>query len=308
MAVPHDLVTSMPRRRGGALRSLARRLREYALLMRLDRPIGTFLLLWPVLWALWIAGNGRPDERILVVFLLGVAVMRAAGCVINDFADRDIDPHVKRTRERPVAARRVSPVEALVLFGVLIAAAFIIVLQLDRFTVQLAFLGAALTMSYPFVKRFFPLPQVYLGLSFGGFGVLMAFAAQAGNLPRVAWVLYLCAVLWAVVYDTIYALIDREDDLRIGVRSSAILFADMDRAMTAAMQAMMVFGLWIAGRSLGLGSWYHAGLIGAAVLFAWQQWLIRDRDGERSLRAFQNNNYVGAVVFAGIALDYLFRA
>jgi 4-hydroxybenzoate polyprenyltransferase len=181
------------------------------------------------------------------------------------------------------------------------------VLQLDPFTVQLAFLGAALTMSYPFVKRFFPLPQVYLGLSFGGFGVLMAFAAQAGNLPRVAWVLYLCAVLWAVVYDTIYALVDREDDLRIGVRSSAILFADMDRAMIAAMQAMMVFGLWIAGRSLGLSGWYHAGLVGAGVLFAWQQWLIRDRDGERCLRAFQNNNYVGAVVFAGIALDYLFR-
>jgi 4-hydroxybenzoate polyprenyltransferase len=210
---------------------LSRRLSEYGLLMRLDRPVGTWLLLWPALWALWIAGAGRPKPRVLIVFVLGVIVMRAAGCVINDLADRDIDPHVRRTRDRPLAARRVSPPEALVLFTLLAAAALYLVTRLDLFTVKLACIGALLTVSYPFLKRFFPVPQLYLGLSFGGWSVPMAFAAQTGALPRVAWLLYIAAVIWTSAYDTIYAMVDREDDLAIGVKSSAILFADLDRVL-----------------------------------------------------------------------------
>lgn len=285
---------------------LSRRFEEYAELARFNRPIGTWLLLWPALWALWIAGAGVPDPKVLVVFVLGVVVMRAAGCVINDFADRNIDPHVRRTRDRPIAARRVSPVEALVLFGVLLAIALYLVTFLDLLTIKLAFIGGALTVSYPFVKRVFPMPQLYLGISFGGWSVPMAFAAQRHELPRVAWVLYIAAVIWAAVYDTIYAMIDREDDLKIGVKSSAILFADMDRLLIFSMQAMMIFALYLAGRSLHFGSWYHAGLILASVLFLYQQWLIRNREPAGCLRAFVNNQYVGMVLFIGILLQYIY--
>jgi 4-hydroxybenzoate polyprenyltransferase len=305
-AVSPDLVSA--RRPAGAPLSyrLIRRATEYARLARLDRPIGTWLLLWPALWALWIAGSGRPTPRVLIVFVLGVFVMRAAGCVINDFADRDIDPHVRRTRDRPLAARHVSPVEALVLFGVLILIALLLVTRLNTLTIELAFIGAALTVSYPFFKRFFPLPQLYLGLSFGGFSVPMAFAAQLGALPRVAWVLYIAAVIWAVIYDTIYAMIDREDDIKLGVKSSAILFADMDKFLIGAMQGMMVYALYLVGRSMHFGVWYQGGVGAAALLFLWQQWLIRKRDPGGCLRAFLNNQYVGVVVFIGILLQYVY--
>ena len=285
---------------------LTRRLTEYARLTRLDRPIGTWLLLWPALWALWIAGDGRPNARVLLVFVVGVFVMRAAGCVINDFADRDIDPHVRRTRDRPLAARRMSPAEALVLFALLIAIALYLVTRLDPFTVKLAFVGALLTVSYPFVKRVFPMPQLYLGISFGGWSVLMAFAAQSGTLPRVAFVLYIAAVIWAAIYDTIYAMIDREDDLKIGVKSSAILFADMDRFLIGVMQVMMLYALVLVGRNMHYGSWYRGAVLAAAVLFVWQQWLIRTRDPGGCLRAFVNNQYVGLVVFVGILLEYVY--
>jgi len=285
---------------------LARRLEEYARLARFDRPIGTWLLLWPALWALWIAGAGRPHQKVLIVFALGVIVMRAAGCVINDFADRDIDPHVKRTRERPLAARRVTPIEALVLFVILSAAALWLVTRLNVFTVKLAVVGAALTVSYPLVKRFFPLPQLYLGISFGGWSVPMAFAAQRDALPRIAWVLYIAAVIWAVVYDTIYAMVDREDDLTIGVKSSAILFADMDRFLIAVLQAMMIFALFLAGKDMNFGRWYYAGLVTAGLLFLYQQWLIRAREPGACLRAFLNNNYVGMAIFIGILLQYVY--
>jgi 4-hydroxybenzoate polyprenyltransferase len=238
---------------------LSRRIDEYWQLARFNRPIGTWLLLWPALWALWIAGDGQPNQKVLIVFVLGVIVMRAAGCVINDFADRNIDPHVRRTRDRPLAARRVSPVEALVLFGVLIAIALYLVTFLDLLTIKLAVIGAALTVSYPFVKRVFPMPQLYLGISFGGWSVPMAFAAQTGKLPRVGWVLYIAAVIWAAVYDTIYAMIDREDDLKIGVKSSAILFADMDKMLVFVMQAMMMFALVLAGQSMHFGEWFTRG-------------------------------------------------
>ncbi|HEV3180605.1 MAG TPA: 4-hydroxybenzoate octaprenyltransferase [Steroidobacteraceae bacterium] len=285
---------------------LSRRVNEYARLARLDRPVGTWLLLWPALWALWIAGAGRPTPRVLIVFVLGVVVMRAAGCVINDFIDRDIDPHVRRTRDRPLAARRVSPGEALALFALLIGLALYLVTRLDLLTIKLAGIGALLTVSYPFFKRFFPLPQLYLGISFGGWSVPMAFAAQTGSLPRVAWVLYIAAVIWAALYDTIYAMVDREDDLQIGVKSSAILFADLDRLLIGVMQLMMLYALVLVGRNMHFGRWYQGGIIAAAVLFAWQQWLIRRREPAACLRAFLNNRYVGLAVFVGILLQYVY--
>jgi 4-hydroxybenzoate polyprenyltransferase len=285
---------------------LARRVTEYARLMRLDRPVGTWLLLWPALWALWIAGAGRPRPQVLLVFVLGVVVMRAAGCVINDFTDRDIDPHVQRTRDRPLAARRVSPSEALLLFALLLAVALYLVTRLDLLTVKLACIGALLTVSYPLFKRFFPMPQLYLGISFGGWSVPMAFAAQSGALPRVAWVLYIAAVVWASTYDTIYAMVDRDDDLKIGVKSSAILFADMDRLLIGVMQVMMLCALVLVGRNLQFGRPYQAGLAAAGALFLWQQWLIRKREPAACLRAFLNNQYVGLAVFVGIMLQYVY--
>jgi 4-hydroxybenzoate polyprenyltransferase len=284
---------------------LGRRVQEWGRLMRLDRPIGIWLLMWPELWALWIAGNGRPKPRILIIFLLGTVVMRSAGCVINDFADRNVDPYVRRTRDRPLAARRLGPVEALVLFAVLAAVALWLALQLDAFTLQLACIGAVLTISYPFLKRFFPLPQFYLGLAFG-WAVPMAYAAQAGTLPRVAWVLFVTAVLWACVYDTLYAMVDREDDVKIGVKSSAILFADMDRLIVGIMQAMMLFALILVGRAMKFGNWYLAGIAAAAVFFLYQQWLIRERDPAKCFRAFINNQYVGLAIFIGILLEYVY--
>jgi 4-hydroxybenzoate polyprenyltransferase len=285
---------------------LSVRVNEYARLARLDRPVGTWLLLWPALWALWIAGAGRPTPRVLIVFVLGVVVMRAAGCVINDFADRNIDPHVRRTRDRPLAARRVAPTEALVIFAALLALALLLVTRLNLLTVKLACIGAALTVSYPFFKRFFPMPQLWLGISFGGWSVPMAFAAQTGVLPRVAWVLYIAAVLWAAVYDTIYAMIDREDDLKIGVRSSAILFSDMDKLLIGVMQAMMLYALVLVGRDMHFGRWYQGGVVAAGVLFVWQQWLIRKREPAGCLRAFLNNQYVGLAVFIGVLLQYVY--
>jgi len=285
---------------------LGRRLTEYARLMRLDRPVGTWLLLWPALWALWIAGAGRPEPRVLIIFVLGVFVMRAAGCVINDYADRDIDPHIRRTRDRPLAARRVSPLEALVLFAVLNLIALYLVTRLNPLTIKLAVIGALLTITYPFFKRFFPLPQLYLGISFGGWSVLMAFAAEAAVLVRVAWVLFIAAALWAAIYDTIYAMVDREDDLKIGVKSSAILFADMDKFLIGTMQLMMLWALVLVGRNMHFGNWYYAGVAAAALFFLWQQWLIRRREPGGCLRAFLNNQYVGLVIFVGILLQYIY--
>ena len=306
-AVAPELDLSEPKRREAPfLYRMQRRIEEYALLARLDRPIGTWLLLWPALWGLWIAGAGRPHPRVLIVFVAGVFVMRAAGCVINDYADRNIDPHVRRTRDRPLAARRVAPREALYLFAVLITVALYLVTRLDLLTIKLAFIGAAMTVSYPFVKRIFPMPQLYLGISFGGWSVPMAFAAESGSVPRVAWVLYIAAVMWAAIYDTMYAMVDREDDLKVGVKSSAILFADMDKLLIGVMQAMMLFALVLAGRSMKFGQWYDAGVIAAGLLFLYQQWLIRKREPAGCLKAFFNNQYVGAVIFVGIMLQYLY--
>ncbi len=282
------------------------RLREYARLMRLDRPIGIWLLLWPVLWAIWISANGRPDEKVFVIFLIGTFVMRSAGCVMNDFADREFDPHVRRTADRPLAKQSVSPAEALALFGVLGIVALGLLIPLNRPTQVLALIGGVLAVTYPFLKRFFALPQAYLGLAFS-WSVPMAFAAQTGELPTMAWVLFVAGVLWTTAYDTMYAMVDREDDLVIGIRSSAILFGKADRGIILALQAGALAALALVGRMAGLGRWYWGGLAVAVALAAYQQLLIRDRDPAACFRAFLNNNLFGLAVFGGILLDYLFR-
>jgi len=284
---------------------LGRRIEEYIRLSRLNRPIGIWLLMWPMLWALWIAGNGHPNPRVLIIFILGTVAMRSAGCIINDFTDRNVDPHVRRTRDRPLAARRASPFEALALFAVFIAAALWLVTRLDAATVRMAFIGAALAVSYPLFKRFFPLPQFYLGLAFG-WAVPMAFTAQLGHVPRLGWMLFLTTVLWAGIYDTLYAMVDRDDDLKIGVKSSAILFADMDKLLIGVMQAMMLFALMLIGRQLKFGDWYFGSLAAVAVFFLYQQWLIRNREPTACLRAFLNNHYVGMAVFIGILLEFVY--
>jgi 4-hydroxybenzoate polyprenyltransferase len=288
------------------LRRWQRQAGEYAKLMRLDRPIGIWLLLWPTLWALWTASLGHPRPRLLAIFAAGSVLMRSAGCVINDLLDRDIDPHVRRTRDRPLAARRVTPLQALVLFAVLIALALLLVLQLNAATLRLSIIGAALTLSYPLLKRFFPLPQLYLGLSFG-WAVPMAFAAELGAVPRVGWVMMLAAVVWAGVYDTFYAMADRADDLRVGVKSSAITFGDLDLLMIGAMQVMVLLALLFTGRLLDLGSAYFTALAVGAGCFIRQQWLARHRDAAGCMRAFHDNHYFGVVVLAGIIIDFASR-
>ena len=288
------------------LPQLAATLCDYGRLMRVDRPIGTFLLLWPALWALWLASDGHPQPRVFIVFALGVFLMRSAGCVINDFADRKIDPHVRRTRERPLAQGRVEPKEAIMLFVALSLIALGLVMTLDRLTQQLALIGAVLTVTYPFFKRFFPIPQMYLGIAFS-WSVPMAYAAEAGTISRIGWLLFMASLLWTTAYDTMYAMVDREDDMKIGVRSSAILFGDADRAVIGIMQLMTLLALWLVGHDLVLGVWYHGGLASAACFSLYEQWLLRERNPDRCLRAFLNNNYVGMAVFIGIALDYLFR-
>ena len=280
-------------------------LHDYARLMRLDRPIGIWLLLWPTLWALWISSRGKPDPRIFIIFVAGTVLMRSAGCAINDYADRSFDPHVKRTLDRPVAAGRISTLEALVLFAALSIAALMLALQLNKSTLLLAVVGGFLAISYPFVKRFLSVPQMYLGLTFG-WGIPMAFQAQFEQVPRVAYLLLLANVLWVTVYDTMYAMVDRDDDIKIGVRSTAIVFGDSDRHIIAVLQVMTLACLYLVGRMIHMGSWYDAGLCAGAVFFAYQLWLIRARDRDGCFRAFLNNNYFGMAVFIGMALEYQF--
>lgn len=283
---------------------IAERLMDYARLMRLHRPIGILLLLWPTLWALWIAGQGRPDLRVLAVFVLGVVLMRSAGCVINDYADRDFDPHVERTRARPIAAGRVNPREALVLFATLCLIAFALVLTLNRLTILLSFAGAFLAATYPFVKRFTHLPQFYLGAAFG-WGIPMAFAAQTSGIPPVGWTLFAANVCWAVAYDTAYAMVDRDDDHKVGVKSTAILFGRHDRAMVFLFHVVTLSLLAYSGALAGLGLRYYAGLAAAFGFVLYQQHLMRDRTRDGCFRAFLNNNWFGAAVFAGLLLHYL---
>ncbi|HWP01688.1 MAG TPA: 4-hydroxybenzoate octaprenyltransferase [Methylococcus sp.] len=285
------------------LAKIRERGRQYWYLMRFDKPVGIFLLLWPALWALWIAGQGHPDFDVLLVIVLGVILMRAAGCVINDYADRGFDPHVERTRSRPLAAGQVSPREALVLFVVLCLLALLLVSTQNRLTIALSVPGAFLAASYPFMKRVTYLPQAYLGLAFG-WAVPMAFAAQTNSIPGVAWELYAATALWALIYDTMYAMVDRDDDLRIGVKSTAILFGELDRVILATLQVCLLLFLFAIGQRLGLGLYYHLGLGGAAWLAIYQQALIQGREKEGCFRAFRNNHWFGATIFVGLFLDY----
>jgi 4-hydroxybenzoate polyprenyltransferase len=275
--------------------------------MRLHRPIGIWLLLWPTLWALWIASAGRPDEKVFLILVLGTIVVRSAGCVINDFADRKIDPQVTRTADRPLATGEVAPAEALLLFAALMLIGLGLVLTLNPLTVTFAIAGAAITVIYPFTKRFLTTPQFVLGVAFS-WGVPMAFAATVNEVPRVGWLLFLATVIWVVVYDTQYAITDRPDDVKVGVRSTAILFGDLDRAFIAGLQALLLASLVLVGRSADLGAWYYGGLGAAAVFCVYQAYLIRERDLVQSFRAFLNNAWLGGAVFAGILLDYSFRA
>jgi 4-hydroxybenzoate polyprenyltransferase len=283
---------------------LENRINEYALLMRLDKPIGTFLLLWPTLWALWLAGQGQPPQKLVLVFILGVFLMRSAGCVINDIADRNLDPFVARTQQRPLAAKRVSVLEALMLFGVLCVSAFGLVLLTNRLTVQLSLIGAVLAASYPFMKRFHYFPQVHLGMAFG-WSIPMAFAATTNHVPPIAWLLFTANVIWAVVYDTLYAMVDREDDLQIGTKSTAILFGAQDKRIIGYLQIVLLGLLALVGILLELGLVYYLGLFAAAWFALYQQYLIRHRQPAHCFNAFLNNNWFGLMVFCGILLNYL---
>jgi len=281
------------------------RLEQYWLLARFDRPIGILILLWPALWALWVAGDGKPDWPVLAVICSGVVIMRAAGCVINDYADRDFDPHVERTRQRPIAAGNVSPKEALMVFVVLCLIAFGLVLLLNIYTIMLSFVGAFLAASYPFMKRYTHLPQAYLGIAFG-WAVPMSFAAQSNAIPVVAWVMYLAVVLWSLIYDTVYAMVDKDDDLKIGVKSTAILFGDYDRHILAVLQIVMLGLLVIVGQMQHFGEPYYLGLLVAAGLSIYQQKLIFHREKALCFKAFLNSNWFGMAIFVGLATDYLF--
>ena len=289
-----------------SLEVVRERLPQYAQLMRLDRPIGILLLLWPTMWALLIAGNGHPDLLVLVVFVLGVVVMRSAGCVINDYADREIDPYVRRTRNRPIADGRVSPGEALKLFAFLCLIAFGLVLLLNWQTILLSFVAVALAAAYPFAKRYTHLPQVVLGAAFS-MAIPMAFTAQTGEVTRVAWLLFIANLLWTTAYDTMYAMVDREDDLKIGVKSTAILFGDVDVIIIGIIQAMMFLALFLAGALVPMGAFYYMGVTVAIGLALYQQELIKERDRDNCFEAFLNNNWLGMAIFIGIVADYMVR-
>ncbi len=284
--------------------TLAERLTQYEKLMRLDKPIGILLLLWPTLWALWLSADGRPDRIVLWVFILGTVLMRSAGCVMNDYADRKFDPHVARTKDRPLAAGTVSTREALLLAAGLSLLAFLLILPLDPLVLKLSVVALFLAASYPFTKRFFAIPQAYLGIAFG-FGIPMSYAALWGEVPLEAWLLLLANVFWAVAYDTEYAMVDRADDLKIGIKTSAITFGRFDLAAIALCYAATLAILAWVGWQRGIGWPFYAGLAGAAGIAAYHMRLIREREPRACFRAFLHNTWFGAAVFAGIAASYL---
>ena len=282
---------------------MGERIKSYLLLMRFSRPIGLYLLLWPTLWALWFAGDGLPEQRILLIFITGVILMRSAGCVINDYVDRKIDPLVARTKNRPIASGRVSPAEAIALFIVLLILAFLLVLQINKLTIYMAVIALFLAISYPFMKRIHSLPQVHLGLAFG-WAIPMAYTAQTNSLPSLeGWLLYLAGICWSVAYDTMYAMADRHDDKAIGVKSSALLFGNYDRSLIAVFQMSTLVFLFVAGYLKALGGFYYSGLAVAMIFSIYQQYLLKDRSPELSLQAFTNNNYFGMAVFIGLFID-----
>lgn len=278
--------------------------RAYVQLARIDKPIGTLLLLWPTLWALWLAADGLPDLWTLLVFVVGVFLMRSAGCVINDYADRNFDGHVKRTAGRPLPMGKVKPREVLALFAVLALISFALVLTMNPLTIGLSFAALLLAVCYPFMKRYIPIPQLVLGMAFS-WSIPMAYAAQANALPAVAWLVFLANLLWTVAYDTQYAMVDRDDDLKLGLKSSAILFGRHDKRIIGALQLLTLLILLLVGQLSELGSSYYWSLLAAAALFVYQQRLIRERQREACFQAFLNNNYVGALIFAGVVINYL---
>ena len=283
---------------------LHEKLKQYLLLMRADRPIGSFLLLWPALWSLWLAGEGQPSASIVLIFIVGVFIMRSAGCVINDYADRNIDPDVARTCNRPLATGQVTPREAIFLFLVLCAMALLLVLQLNELSLKLSIVAVFLAVSYPFMKRVTHLPQAYLGMAFG-WSIPMAFAAQSGELPTAVWLLFLANICWTVAYDTMYAMVDRDDDVKIGVMSTAILFGSNDRLIIGLLQlSTLALLIWV-GLIFERSVYYFSALLFASFFFIYQQWLIADRDAKQCFQAFLNNNWFGAVVFIGLLLDFL---
>ena len=284
--------------------NLADRIKTYAQLMRLDKPIGILLLLGPLLWGLWFAAQGLPDGQILVIFVLGTVLMRSAGCVINDYADRKIDPHVERTKNRPMAAGRVSSKEALLLAAGLSLIAFLLILPLNQLTILLSVPALFLAGSYPFTKRFFAMPQAYLGIAFS-FGIPMAFAAQTDSLPPIIWILMLANLFWVIAYDTEYAIVDKPDDLKIGIQTSAITFGRFDVLGVMVCHACFIAIMLIIGQMQQMNWVYYAGLSVATGLIAYQYTLIRNRDRALCFKAFLHNNWVGMMVFAGIALDFV---
>lgn len=279
------------------------RWRDFWVLARMDKPIGIYLLLWPTLWALWIAAEGSPSIKNLVIFVLGTVLMRAAGCVINDYADRNFDGHVSRTRERPLATGRVTPKEALGFAALLTLVAFGLVLMTNPFTIALSFGAVAIAALYPFMKRYTYYPQAVLGAAFS-WGMPMAFAAQTNTLPAAVWLLFIANIVWTVGYDTYYAMADREDDLKIGIKSTAILFGDADRPIILGLQFLALFCLVLAGVQFKLGGWFHLGLAVAAGCFIWQFWKTRNREPMICFRAFLHNHWAGLAIFLGIALHY----
>ena len=276
---------------------------DFIQLTRMDKPIGIYLLLWPTLWALWIAAKGVPSLSNLLIFVFGVILTRAGGCVINDFADRKVDGHVKRTEQRPLVSGKISGKEALVFFALLMGISFLLVLCTNAPTIWLSFGGLALAASYPFMKRYTYYPQVVLGAAFS-WGMPMAFTAETGSLPAAAWLLYIANLLWNVGYDTYYAMTDREDDLKIGVKSTAILFGDADRVIILTLQGLALGCLLLAGAHFELGVWFHLGLLVAAGCFVWEFWYTRDRDRQRCFKAFLHNHWAGLAIFVGIVLHY----
>jgi 4-hydroxybenzoate polyprenyltransferase len=286
--------------------TFAERLTAYEKLIRLDKPIGILLLLWPTLWALWLSSRGYPDWTIVWIFIMGTVLMRSAGCAINDYADRDFDAKVARTRDRPLAAGQIKPLEALIVAVALILASFALVLQLNRLTIKLSVVAVAIAAIYPFTKRFFAVPQAVLGVAFG-FGIPMAFAAHTNNVPWGAWELLAANVFWAMAYDTEYAMVDREDDRKIGIRTSAITFGRHDVAAVMACHAIfLLIMIWI-GRLFRPGWYFYLGLAVAASLVAVQYRMIRDRDPAGCFRAFRHNNWIGAAIFAGIFASFFFQ-
>jgi 4-hydroxybenzoate polyprenyltransferase len=285
---------------------LTERLNLYIQLTRLNRPIGILLLLWPTLWGVWIAGHGHPAWHIVFIFTLGTVLMRSAGCAVNDYADRHIDRHVKRTQERPLTSGKISEREALWVAAVLALVSFALILPLNPLTWLLAFPAAFLAASYPFTKRFFAIPQAYLGIAFG-FGIPMAFAATHGSVPAVAWVLLLANVFWAIAYDTEYAMVDRDDDIHLGIHSSALFFGRRDVFAVMMCYALTLLLLAAAGLMIGMGTVYFIGLIVAEGITLYHYTLIRDRNREKCFKAFLHNNWFGAAVFAGVVVDYWMR-